>query len=333
MDRRSFLIGSAAGLIGGISAIRDGWADNQPLIHTKVGYDGYSMTTAPMYYASKTGLFNKYGLDVTLIYVQGGSTLSQAGVAGSIDMAQNGYTPAAAAAIEGGNLVFIGGISNTLPFQLVVKPGIKSAQDLRGKKVAISKFGSSSDIAADFALSHLGLTRQDVTILQLGGEGTRTAAMLSGQIDGSIEQYPRTADLEEKGYKTLVDLTDLDASYPNTAYVTTRPFLKNHRDTVKKFLMAITNGIYDYKHNPQKAMQFTAEFLNVQQGDALKKTYDLYNKKVFPDIPWPSMKGIGLVIAQLAKTDPRAASVKPEQITDMTPLQELQNEGFFAKFK
>ena len=331
MKRRPLMIGAFTA--GGVAASRGALAQAQSLTPIEVGYDGFSMTTAPMYFASKTGVFAKYGLDPTLIYIQGGSTLSQAGVGGSVDIAQNGYSPAAAAAIEGGNLVFIGGISNKLPFQLVVTAGIKNAADLKGKKIAISKYGSSTDVAATFALAHLGLTRQDVTVLQLGGEGTRTAALLSGQIDGSFEQYPRTAELEAQNCHILVDLTDIAGEYPNTAYVTTRAYLKTHPDLVKKFLMAIIEGIHNYKTNQAQALQLTAQFLKSTDPAAVKQAYDFYNSKVFPNIPWPSIKGIGLVIKHLAKTNPDAASVKPEQLVDLTPLQDLQKDGFLAKYQ
>ena len=115
----------------------------QKLIPLKVAYDGYSMTTAPMNYAVQKGIFRKHGLDVTITYVDAGTTLTQAVVGGSVGIAQNGYTPAAAAAVQGADIVFIGGISNQLPFQLVVKDNIRSAADLKGKKIAISRIGSS----------------------------------------------------------------------------------------------------------------------------------------------------------------------------------------------
>ncbi|OYV49608.1 MAG: hypothetical protein B7Z77_07575 [Acidocella sp. 20-58-15] len=330
MKRRSLILGTAATL-GIASKIKFAGATN--LIPISIGYDGYSMTTAPMYYASKTGIFKKYGLDEKLIFVPGGSTLSQAGVGGSFDIAQNGYSPAIAATVAGGNLVIVGGISNTLPFQLVVSPNIRTAADLRGKKIAISKFGSSTDISAGFALTHLGLTRNDVTILQLGGEGSRTAALLTGQIDGSFEQYPRTAELLQKGFHVLVDLTSIDVNYPNTAYVTNRPFLTDHRDVVEKFLMTIIDGIHQYKTNSDEAIAITGEFLNVKDPAIVKQAYDLYNAHVFPAVPWPSQTGISLVLDHLAKKNPKAASFKPDQFVDLTPLQDLQKNGFLSKFQ
>jgi ABC-type nitrate/sulfonate/bicarbonate transport system substrate-binding protein len=305
----------------------------QKLIPLKVAYDGYSMTTAPMNYAVQRGIFKKYGLDVTLIYVDAGTTLSQAVVGGSVNIAQNGYSPAAAAAVQGADVVFIGGISNQLPFQLVVKSGIKSAAGLKGKKIAISRFGASSDVAATYALQKLGLRRSDVVLLQLGGEGTRTAAMLSGQIDGSFEQYPRTGELEEKGYHVLVDCLAIAVDYPNTSYVSTRAFIAKNPDIVKRFLMGISDGIHSFRANKEDALNVTAAFLKAQQGPALKKAYDIFTKEVYPEIPRPSLKGIGLVLAELKTKVPAAGKFKAEQLVYTAPLDQLEKDGFFAKLK
>jgi NitT/TauT family transport system substrate-binding protein len=299
----------------------------------KVGYDGNSMTTAPMYYAQKKGIFKKYNLDVTMVYIDGGTTLSQAVVGGSVDIGQNGYTPAAAAAVQGADIVFIGGISNKLPFQLVVKKEIKTADDLRGKKLAISRLGSSSDTAATIALDHFKLKRSDVTLLQLGGEGTRTAAMMSGQIDGSFEQYPRTAELEEQGYWVMADCTILAGDYPNTSYVSTRRYLKDHGDVAKRFLMAISEALALYRKDKPEALKLTAEFLKTPETHALSETYDRYVADVFPVIPYPSKAGLTLVLAEIASKNPAAAHVTPEQISDVSALDALVKDHFFDTLK
>jgi NitT/TauT family transport system substrate-binding protein len=182
-------------------------------------------------------------------------------------------------------------------------------------------------------LRHLGLKRTDVVILQLGGEGTRTAAMLSGQIDGSLEQEPRTAELVEKGYRVLADGLDIAADYPNTSYVSTRAFIQKNPDVVKRFMMGISDGIHAYKTNKPEAMKLTAAFLKTPEGPALSEAYDIFTQKVYPDIPRPSLKGIGLVLAELATKVPAAAKVKPEQLVYTGPLDQLEKEGFFAKLK
>jgi NitT/TauT family transport system substrate-binding protein len=305
----------------------------EKLIPLRVGYDGYSMTTAPMSFALKKGIFKKHGIDLTLVYVDGGPTLTQAVVGGSVDIGQNGYTPVAAAAVAGADLVFIGGISNKLPFQLVVKNEIKNAADLKGKKIAISRYGSSTDTAATFAVENLGLKRTDVSILQLGGEGTRTAAMLSGQIDASLEQYPRTAELMEQGYHVLVDVTGVAGDYPNTSYVTRRSFVEKNPDTIKRFMAAISEGIHVFKTNRTEAEQATAEFLKLKIDKVMDITYTRYVDDIFPDVPAPSLKGIQIVLDELKAKEPAAAKFTPEQLVDTRALDQLKSEGFFEKLK
>jgi len=296
----------------------------------RVAYDGFSMTSGPLIYADKQGIFKTFGLDIAPIFVDGGSMLTQAVVGGSVDIAQNGYTPALSAAVQGADVVIIGGISNKLPFQLVVKPSIAGAADLKGQSIAISRFGSSTDTAADFALAHLGLNRNDVMVRQLGGPATRIASIISGQVAGTVEQYPDTADLVQKGFRVLVDVTDIAADYPNTSYVTSRTFLKKNPDTVKRFFMAMATAVHEYKRNPELAVQLTQKFLDVKDPAIAKAAYESY-VHVYPDDLRPSVKGIALVLKELAKHDPKVAAAKPQDLVDTGPLDALVREGFFAR--
>jgi NitT/TauT family transport system substrate-binding protein len=313
-----------------IGAALAGSAQAQSLTKLRVAYDGYSMTSAPLYYAEHEGIFKKFGLDVKAAFVEGGSLLTQAVVGGSIDIAQNGYTPAAGAAVQGADIVFIGGISNKLPFQLVVKASVKSAADLKGQGIAISRYGSSTDTAVDFALKHLGLTRNDVSVRQLGGPATRNAALISGQVAGTMEQYPDTGQLEQQGFRVLVDVTDLAGDYPNTSYATSRTFLKKNPDAVKRFFMAMATAVHAFKRNPELGIKLTQEFLKVKEAPLAKAAYEAY-VKVYPDDLRPSLPGIGLVLAELAKQDAKAGKLKPEDLVDTSVLDALAREGFFAR--
>ncbi|KIL37302.1 hypothetical protein SD71_00980 [Cohnella kolymensis] len=306
---------------------------NPALTKVKVGYDGYSMTTAPLYYAYEKGIFKKYGLDVELVFVSGGSTLSQAAIGGSVDIAQNGYTPSMESIVSGADLVLVGGISNKLPFQLVVKDNITTAEQLKGKSIAISKFGSSSAKAADMALQSLGMTTTDVSLLQLGGSNDRIAAALSGNIDGTIEQYPSTGQLLKQGFRVMVDLTDIAGEYPNTAYAVKRDYAKNNAEVLKNFFRGISEGVKEYKKNKDEAIKITAQFLKMDNPAELTEAYEFYSTKIFPDIPKPSMTGIDLVLKEIAKQKPKAAQMTAEQIVDVSAIEALEKEGFFKNLK
>jgi NitT/TauT family transport system substrate-binding protein len=305
-------------------------AQAQQLTKVRVAYDGFSMTSGPLIYAEKQGVFKKFGLDISPVFVEAGSTLTSAVVGGSVDIAQNGYTSSIAAGVAGANIVIIGGISNKLPFQLVVKSAIKDGAQLKGQAIAISRYGSSTDQAADFALKHLGISRNDVKVLQLGGPATRIAAVTSGQVGGTMEQYPDTAGLVRQGFHVLVDVTDVAGDYPNTSYVTNRTYLKNNADTVKRFMMAMATAVHEYKTNPDIAIPLTQAFLKVKETADTKAAYDAY-VKIYPNDLRPSLPGMQLVLDEIALKVPKAKSMNPSQLTDTSILDALQKEGFFAK--
>lgn len=315
---------------GAYLASAAGAQQSPPLVTLRTAYDGYSMTSAPLNYAVQQGIFKRFGLDTTPIFIEGGSMLTQAVVGGSLDVVQNGYTPAIAAAVQGADVVIIAGIANTLPYQLVVQAAITDKEQLRGKNVAISRYGSSTDAAADFALKHLGFTRKDVNIIQLGGASTRMASAISGRVEGTFEQYPDTAEMMRHGFHVLVDLNDVVRDYPNTSFVTSRRFLKSNRDTVKRFLMAIATAVHELKQNPDIAIKQTQVFLKAKDEANVRAAYESY-LKAYPDRLDISLTGVGAVLETLGAKEPKAKSLNPEQLVDHTVLDELERDGFFTK--
>ncbi|HVR89085.1 MAG TPA: ABC transporter substrate-binding protein [Candidatus Limnocylindria bacterium] len=307
-----------------------GSATAEPLVKLAVAYDGISISTGPMQFTFEQGIFRKYGLDVELSPIAGGSLLTAAVVGGSVKLGQNGYEPALTAALQGADLVIIGGINNKLPYQLVVKPAL-AASGLKGSnaRIAISRFGSSSDLAVKAIVQQqLKLDpKTDITELQIGGEPDRVAALESGQVDGTVLQYPLTATLLKKGYKIVGDATDL-VDLPNTAYVTSRKTLAAERATLTKFFMAMIDGVHAYKTNPDAAIASTAKFLSVSVED-MRPAYDFYTKNVYPDVPRPSLTGIkNLFDTTISQTQASAKNAKPADFVDVSILDELEASGF-----
>lgn len=321
------------GMIAAALTFSASYAMAQDLIPVRVAYDGFTMTAAPMQYALKEGIFEKHGLNVDLMFVEGGSVLTQALVGGSVDIVQNGYAPVITAAVAGADVVVIGGIANTLPMMLVVDGTIKTADDLRGKAIAISRYGSSTDVAARMALDALGLTTNDVNILQLGGEGTRLAAYMSGQVNGIMVQLPGAQDLLDEGATLLVDVGQIATDYPNTSYATTRGFLKDNPETVKRFYKAMADALHQYKANPDTALAITAEFMQTEPRPNLKMAVEYYASNVFQMDLLPSVSGMQVVLDELGTTMPEALKVDPATLVDTSVLDALHQEGFFETLK
>ena len=295
-----------------------------------VAYDGISISTGPLVFTQEQGLFKKYGLDVELTPIAGGSVLTAAIVGGSVKLGQNGYEPALTAALQGADLVIIGGINNKLPYQLVVKAAL-AASGLKGSgaRIAISRFGSSSDLAVKAIVrDQLKLDpKNDIIELQIGGEPDRIAALESGQVDGTVLQYPLTATMVKKGYKIVGDATDL-VDLPNTAYVTSRKTLAAEGPTLTKFFKALIEGIHAYKTKPDEAIASTAKFLSVSVED-MRPAYDFYTKNVYPDVPRPSLSGIqNLFETTISQTQAKAKDAKAADFVDTGILDALERSGF-----
>jgi len=326
------LLKGLAGLAAG-AMLSTGLAVAQEPIKVRVAFDGFTMTAAPLQYTQQKGLFEKHGLEVELLFVEGGSVLTQSLVGGSVDLAQNGYAPVVNAAVAGADVVIVGGIANVLPMMLVVDGTIATADDLRGKSIAISRYGSSTDVAARMALEHLGLTSADVNILQLGNEGTRLAAYKSGQVQGLMVQLPGAQDLVDEGSRLLVDVGAVAKGYPNTAFATTRTYLAENPEALKRFYMAMAEGLRDFAANPEEATRITAEFLKTDPGGNMPMAIEYFGTRVYQKDLRPSVEGVAAVLAELATTVPAAANVAPESLVDSSVLDALTAEGYFDGLK
>jgi ABC-type nitrate/sulfonate/bicarbonate transport system substrate-binding protein len=147
-----------------------------------------------------------------------------------------------------------------------------------------------------------------------------------------MEQYPDTAELSRHGFHVLVDVTDIAGDYPNTSYVTSRGFLKGQPEVVKKFLMAMATAVHEYKSNPSIAIPLTQKFLEVKDPANAKAAYEAYSK-VYPDDLKASLPGVARVLKEIAKKEPKAAAMKPEQFVDTSTLDALEREGFFKQLR
>jgi len=214
---------------------------------------------------------------------------------------------------------------------LVARPEIKELKDLKGKRLAVSRFGSASDLAARLILQRYGLVPdKDVTILQTGGTSTRLSALSKRSIDTTV-LTPEFFNVGKKaGFSILVDPTQYDIPFPQLEVITTRAFLKAQPEVATRYLRAIIEGIYMVKNNPEAAIRAMGKYLRINDREALEDVYRLY-REIYPQIPHPSPAAIQTQLTWMAEKDPRAKAAKPEQFFDGTILKEIEKSGFVAK--
>lgn len=288
----------------------------------------------PLWVAKDKKIFEKYGLDVQLIFVGGGALVANMLAAGEIDVAANAPAALVNLIAGGEKIVAFLGISNTSPFTLVAQPNIKKADDLKGKKLGTARFGGSSHVSALIALEHLGLNskRDNVTILQTGLDPERMAALEQKGLDGAMLQRLATKIMLSKGYTPLLNLNQAKIPYQNTVLAAKRDFVTGRSKIGENFTRAVLEG-YAYtfnKENKQAVKEVIAKNLRLRKADEAEDFY-LEALEELDRKPYPTVEGTRTVIKYVAEQNPKVAFIKAEDMIDARWLKNLENEGFFDK--
>ena len=297
----------------------------------RVGIPGLSAEFAPVWAANDRGLLKKYGFESEIIAMQGGTQLAQAVIGASIPIAVMGGAYLTAA-VRGADLVMIATHMDKFPYSLIVKPNIKKVEDLKGTKLAISRFGSSSDAGLRVALQKLGLNPdKDVTILQVGGQTERFAALKGGTVDGTVVIPPLSGAAQRLGYNALINMTELGIPYPQEGVVVSRQMIGSRRETIIRFLKAYIEGVKELKTDKEFAIAVMAKHLRLDRKKDREALEDSFKEVVIEQmlkIPIINLEAIKVGLDLLGKDKPARASSNPRDYVDGTLMQELVKSGF-----
>ncbi|HUK40248.1 MAG TPA: NrtA/SsuA/CpmA family ABC transporter substrate-binding protein [Candidatus Acidoferrales bacterium] len=316
----------AAAVFLAISALWNGGAIGQT-IKLNVGYSAISGDQMPAWVAKETGLFEKNGLDVQLIYFTGGTTAVMALISADTPISQVAGAAVVNSVLAGSDAVIIVGGLTSLNYYLMGRPDIKTAEQLKGGSVAISRFGSSSDFIARYALSKVGLTPgKDVTIVQIGSTPARMDATLSGRVQATVINPPASFIAQKRGMTILVDLPKLGLVYQHTTVATTRKYAREHPDIVRRYVKAQVEAIHRIYTDKETSIKVLAKYFGRgMERDVLEKTWEnLLNERVLPKKQYPSLEGIKTILA----SEPKAKDVSPEEFADSSFVKELDQSGF-----
>jgi len=301
----------------------------------RLGVAGISGTNAHPYVSKQLGLYHKYNVEMELIAFQGGSQLIQAMLAGDVPMALSEGVTVLAAGLKNPQLYFIAGVVNIFPFTILAKSEIKTPAELRGKKIAISRFGSSSDVAVRTAIERHGLTDKDVVILQVGGQSERFAALRSGVVDAAIVSPPFNLVGRRLGFKEVIDVSETGVAYAHQQIVARKDLIEGQPDFVMRIMRATIEGL-GYWKDPAKREAVTqniAKFLKLDaqnERDQLDETFRYYGR-VFPAKPYATVEGLELSASILKKARPDAKDLNAKEFVVNRFVADLDKEGFLAK--
>ncbi len=306
----------------------------QKLQRVRVALSTPTPHMAPLWLAKDKKLFEKHGLDAQLILVSGGSLVAQMLASGEIQMTANAPASLVNLIAGGEKLSFFLGLSNTSPFTLVTQPNLRKAEDLRGKKLGTARFGGSSHISALIALEHLklDLKRDKIILIQTGVDPERMGALEAKAIDAAMLQRVATKVMTSKGFYPLLNMNQAKIPYQNTGLAMRRDFAGGNPIAVDGVVRAVIEG-YGFifnKDNKQAVKESIARNLRLPKVDDAEDFYQEALEELDRK-PYPSLEGTRIVIKYVAEQNPKAASVKVEDLVDTSWLKKLDSEGFFEK--
>ena len=296
-----------------------------------VGYDGYAGFQGPIWATKDLGLFEKYGLNGELILIPGSARGMAALLSGSAPFIQGSATAPLSAFLRGGDVTIVAAAYNKLPLSVVVRKEIRNPADLVGKKLGILNFGGSNDLGVTLALKEWNIPRSAVTILVAGGAPERLAALLSGNIDATVLSPPETVSAARAGLRILANLGDLNASFPQTLIMVRRSYLASKRETVKRFVRAYSEGIFEFKTHRDKAVKIYASRLKQKDLTILEETHAFYGPK-FSLPPRIDRSGISNTLDLVRQTSEVKGEPNLGPLVDESLIDELEREGFYKNF-
>jgi NitT/TauT family transport system substrate-binding protein len=265
-------------------------------------------------------------LDVELIHIPSSSRGIQAILAGEIAFSFMDGSNATQANLKGANLALVAGATNRQVFSLMAKAEFKRIADLKGKKIGITRVGSSTHTSALYALGSAGLKTADYQLLPLLEVPNIFTALAAGQIDAGIMSPPTNARAKKAGFIELMNVAKEGPEFVSVAVGTSRAYIKANEDIVRRVVRAYAEGVQVFKTNKAAALRMIQKQLKVSDREIQEDTYSQFRDYLeYP--PYVSRKGMEAVLAEIAEKQPAAKNIKPDDMVEMRFVAELDKKG------
>jgi ABC-type nitrate/sulfonate/bicarbonate transport system substrate-binding protein len=304
------------------------FAFGQTLDKMRLGYSGTGINNYTLEMGRRLGIFRKNGLDLEVVYVNSGSLLNQALIAGTFDVSLSQGSEAMLAKLRGADMRIAAVLANRFNHVYLTTPAITSIKQLKGKKVAVSRFGSGSHFQTNLVLKEGGLDPdKDVTVLQIGNSAARIGAILGGAVDGTIMAADFVPRARREGLNILINLADSKIEYPFLSLNIMGNYIDRNPKMVKALIKSMSESIRALQTDPETAKAAVRSALKTEDTETVD--YALSRSVIVLDRrPFPTVAGIQTVLDELSK-EPKAKAMKFEDFVDLRALRELEREGFF----
>ncbi|HUK39586.1 MAG TPA: ABC transporter substrate-binding protein, partial [Candidatus Acidoferrales bacterium] len=303
-------------------------ASAQPAEIMIAGVAGPAINMIYSFVARDLGFWQKHGIDARVVIFDAGSILAQAALSGEVKFSISSGPATIASRTQGADSIIVAGCVNTLPYSVVAAKGITRWEQMKGKKIAISRFGSGTDTAIRLVLKKFHIDPvKDLTILQLGTQPARVQALAAGAIDATIVSPPLDLAAKKQGYQILVNIAELGIPYPQQVIETTDRLNRENPGAVINFLKGFLEGVRYVATHKDETKKIIAKYLKVTDPEVLEATYQSY-LQVTDYSGYPNLEGMRNALDEVAQRVPAAKNKKPEDFVDTRFLKELEKEGF-----
>src|SRR5262249_45968482 len=280
----------------------------------RVGFNGF-YGAAPFYLGQDAGIFRKQGISLEMVFIAGGSISTQALVGNSLDILLTGGPAFLNAYVRGAKIKIIGGVTNILPYVFVSTPSITSGEQLRGKRIGISRFGSNTDFVVKLAFGVLGINPQDVSVLQIGGSQARLGALRSGGMQATVLTPGGGNGAPKKGMVPLLDFIAKGVEFPHVSVVAREDSLQTQAPLVRRFMAGYLEAVRYFKKSRDDAIRKIMALAKSDDRATAEQAFNNYMRSL-PDDGRPTLKGLELVLADFAREEPKAKGLAVGQIVD-----------------
>jgi len=285
-------------------------------------------SSAVLWVAKEAKIFDKHGIDATVIFISGSVRGIQSILAGEIAIGEGGGPGLASARLAGGDVVAIAGNVNVLPYYLVSQPSIKKHEDLRGKIGGTHIAGTTAEFALKVGLKRIGLDPlKDVNLRVIGGAIERMVALQKGIVNFTVVTEAGKAMAERLGYPTVVDMVTLQIPFPQNGIYTSTKLTRENPEFVRRYLRAYVEAIHYYKTHKEDTVKIMRKYSRLDDRKVLEEAWD-WHAKFMPDAPYPPADGYQLVLQDMAEKNPKAAQANVKDYIDMRFIKELEDSGF-----
>jgi NitT/TauT family transport system substrate-binding protein len=293
-----------------------------------------TMSQSMPWIAEEAGLFKKYDLDFQLVYISSASMVNAAMLSGSGDVAITGGESVVRTTVQGVNeLVFVAAAKNSLTHSILAKPEIKRPEDLKGKKLGLTRLGSNSHYFVIQALRRFGMEPSDLTLLQTGGQVENLSALLSGNVDAATMTGPSGgARAIAEGFRYAVYGPDLRIPFAAATLVTRRTLLRSRAPVIDRFVRAMAEAVQLMFTDKELTYKVLGKQLRISDRKVLDTAYDEEIKVMEPRMQF-RMESLQAILDETVKTDPRAKKLRPQDLVDQSILNKLEKSGFFDRFR